>query len=310
VSVTLPDGLLEDYEVLRHGVGTHALPRDVLVVRGTDAESYLQGQCSQDVAALRPGESALSFVLGPEGKVDALVRVTRDDEEAFLLDTEAGLGEQVAARLARFKLRSKVEIEALPWTGVALRGEGIAVPDGPERRPTGWALPFHHAGWSGVDLLGAAPAPPPVARPASDEAFEACRIESGLPGPGELADHPIPQETGLVEQTVSFTKGCYTGQELVARLDARGNKVARRLMGVVFAELEVDPAALLGADLVVAVDGEPKVVGQVTSAAFCPGVGAPAGLSYVHRSIKDGGLVWAELEDDQVSAEVRPLPLA
>ena len=96
-------------------------------------------------------------------------------------------------------------------------------------------------GFSGVDLLGP---PPPAERSAwigdevvrcGPEAWEAARIEAGVPRNGrEIGEGTIAAEVGLVDRTVSFTKGCFTGQELVARLDARGSKVARRLGGVVF----------------------------------------------------------------------------
>ena len=100
-------------------------------------------------------------------------------------------------------------------------------------------------GWSGVDLLGPAPAGRPGARQlaarrvpcgADPRPWEAARIEAGVPlGGREVTGSTIAAEAGLVDRTVSFTKGCFTGQELVARLDARGSNVARRLCGVVVA---------------------------------------------------------------------------
>ena len=104
------------------------------------------------------------------------------------------------------------------------------------------ALPFEWNGWTGVDLLGPgrrrarpgrAALPAGVVRCGAD-AVEACRIVSGIPAMGtELTAKTIAAEAGLVERTVSFTKGCYTGQELVARIDARGSNVPRRLVGLV-----------------------------------------------------------------------------
>src|ERR1700722_5923856 len=115
-----------DYELLRTDVGSVALDRDVLRVSGPDAVSYLQGQLSQDVAALAVGESADSLILTPQGKLDAFLRVSRIGDEELILDVEAGFGDAVAARLARFKLRVHVDIEPLPWRGVALRGPRAA----------------------------------------------------------------------------------------------------------------------------------------------------------------------------------------
>ena len=104
------------------------------------------------------------------------------------------------------------------------------------------ALPFEWNGWTGVDLLGPQDVilgPGDTALPdgitaCGADAVEACRIVSGIPAMGtELTSKTIAAEAGLVERTVSFTKGCYTGQELVARLDSRGSNVARRLVGLV-----------------------------------------------------------------------------
>src|ERR1700729_4280692 len=101
VSMSDPAG---DYDLLRKDVGALWLDRDVVRVAGPDAVSFLQGQCSQDVAGLAVGESAWSFVLQPQGKVDALVRATRVGPDAMILDIEGGYGEALIARLSRFKL--------------------------------------------------------------------------------------------------------------------------------------------------------------------------------------------------------------
>ncbi len=145
------------------------------------------------------------------------------------------------------------------------------------------AVPFAVGGWKGCDLVGpdAASSVPDDAVWCDDEAWEACRIESGVPAMGrELDDRTIAQEAGLVPWTVSLTKGCYTGQELVARLDARGANVARRLCAVVPADpAAVDPSALDAATVMF----EGRDAGVVTSAAWCPGVGGAAGLAMVRR---------------------------
>ena len=218
----------------------------MLAVRGPDAEAYLQGQLSQDVAALAVGASADSLLLEPDGKLSALLRVTRTDGQGFVLDVDRGYGDAVLARLRRFLLRSKVELEQLAWRDLSLRGAGVGEAAAglltvlAERGVL--ALPFEWNGWTGVDLLGPEDVvlgPGDAALPdgitaCGAEAVEACRIVSGIPAMGtELTGKTIAAEAGLVERTVSFTKGCYTGQELVARLDSRGSNVPRRLVGVV-----------------------------------------------------------------------------
>ena len=233
--------------------------RDVLHVSGPDAESFLQGQLSQDITALAPTESAWSFVLQPQGKVDALVRVTRTKDDGWLLDVDPGYGEAVLARLNRFKLRVKADIEPVAWDEVADRiGPAIAVPHG------------------------------------ADE--ERVRIESGWPRMGaELTDKTIPAETGIVDRTVSFTKGCFTGQELVARIDSRGGNVARHLRGIRLAASDVP----VGAELVV--DG--KVVGALTS------VAGDIALAYVARDVVPPADAVVRWDRGEATARVEELPL-
>ncbi len=294
--------------------GAHVLARDVVVVRGTDAASYLQGQCSQDVESLAAGASAEALLLSPRGKIDAYVRVTRLAEQEFVLDGDGGTGPAVVARLERFRLRVDVDIALLPWACVAVRGPSAAraVAAGPAL-----VVPVAWPGLAGVDLLG----PTPEAGEASwlaeevvgcgDDAWEALRIEAGIPVSGrEITDETIPAEVGLIERTVSFTKGCFTGQELVARLDARGTKVARRLAGLVLTASSRDDLPPCGAT--VGGEGGPDS-GQLTSVAWSPGLDAAVGLSVLHRRINPPAAVEVRWEDGAehraARAEARPLPL-
>ncbi|MHB8681904.1 MAG: CAF17-like 4Fe-4S cluster assembly/insertion protein YgfZ [Acidimicrobiales bacterium] len=288
-----------DYDALRRGVAGRLVARDVLSVSGPDAAGYLQGQCSQDVEALAPGSAADALLLSPQGKLDALVRVTRRAEDEFVLDTEGGFGAVVAARLERFKLRTKAEITPLTWTCASVRGPAATAPE-----PSGDVLvvPFAWGGLAGFDLLGPGTSLPDGVPECREEAWEAVRVEAGIPVMGrELDERTIAAEADLLERAVSFTKGCYTGQELVARLDARGNRVARHLRGLVAGqELPV------GAELVDA--GSGKVVGAVTSSARSPVLG-PVALAYVHRDVTVPGAVSVRVGAATVDAEVRLLPL-
>jgi folate-binding protein YgfZ len=298
------------------------IPRDVVRVSGPDAEAYLQGQCSQDVSALVAGGSAESLLLSPQGKVEVYLRMTRLGDQEFLIDTDGGFGPAAVARLERFRLRMKVDLEPLNWACLAVRGPDAApaVTGAPEV-----VLSVAWAGLEGVDLLG----PPPaegtggwvaewvVAAP--PEAWEAVRIEAGVPVNGrELVEGTIAAEVGLVERTVSFTKGCFTGQELVARLDARGSKVARRLRGLVIetgpggGPFPPDAAPLLVGSAVRTHDGEHEV-GRLSSAAWSPGHGAPVALATLHRRIEVPEAVvvlWdAGNGEHRLLAQARVLPL-
>jgi len=295
-----------EVEALDQGAGVFLNGRDVISVRGDDAESYLQGQLSQDIAALAIGESSDSLVLEPDGKLTALVRVTRLDGLGYALDVEAGFGAAVEARLAKFLLRSAVEITRLDWRCVSLRGaqstSAASALLAALREGGVLVIPFEWGGFSGVDLLGTkdlvldptAGGWPPSIMPVGQEATEACRIAAGIPAMGrELSERTIAAEAGLVERTVSFTKGCYTGQELVARLDARGNNVPRRLVGVLGG---VDPdGPPLAFGMTLHAGDEPaeavsdKVVGTITSAAWNPKLGAWIALALLHRSVPSPG---------------------
>jgi folate-binding protein YgfZ len=307
--VSFTEDQAADYEALRTGIGGYRLARDVVAVHGPDAASYLQGQLSQDLDPVGFGSSADALLLEPDGKLVALLRVTRTGEQSFVLDADAGTVEAIVARLRRFTLRSRLTVEVQPWSCVALRGAGVPG-EPPAELPPGAevaALVDWH-GWRGLDLLGPDPASamPEGLRWCSSAAWEACRVESGVPVAGhELDGATIAAEVGLVERAVSFTKGCYTGQELVARLDARGSNVARRLRTVVLDDPDTDPAALAGAELTVA--GRERPVGALTSAAWSPVRASVVALAFVHRSVAVGDSVG--VGPSTLSAQVLDVPL-
>jgi folate-binding protein YgfZ len=319
VTGTGPPATDGGYGALHDGLAARVVGRDVLAVSGPDAAGYLQGQCSQDLDALAVGGSADSLLLSPQGKIDAVVRVTRTGDETFVLDTEDGSGPTARARLERFRLRTKVAFEPLGWACLSVRGPRApaGAPDGRSAGGPELVIPVVWPGWVGVDLLG----PWPVGDPdlegwlpegavrCDEDAWDAARIEVGVPVWGrEVTSSSIAAEVGLVDRTVSFTKGCYTGQELVARLDARGSNVARRLCGVVVAG-DVRPP--VGAS-VWTVDGEHEV-GGLSSVAWSPGLGATVALATLHRRVTPPEAVVVEWDGSgpvhRVDAEARPLPL-
>jgi folate-binding protein YgfZ len=237
---------------------------DVVRVTGPDAEAYLQGQLSQDVAGLGVGASAPSFLLEPTGKVSAWVQVHRDAGDAFTLSVDGGYGAAVAERLNRFRLRTKVDIESV-------------APD-PGAGPDAGALP-------------------------EDE-----RIAAGIPRMGAelVPGTTIPAEAGqrIIDRSVSFTKGCYTGQELVARIDSRGGNVPRHLRAVVIDGTAAD-APPAGAEI--HVDG--SVAGRLTSVAWSPGRRATIGLGYVARAVEVPAEATLRWEGGEVPGRICALPL-
>jgi folate-binding protein YgfZ len=278
---------------LREEMGAVRVARDAIRVAGPDAVSYLQGQLSQDIAALAVGSSAYTLLLQPQGKVDAWLRVTRVADEELVLDVDGGHGEAVLARLRRFLLRTKATIEPVDWTCVAVRGPGAgSISDG---------VTVQWPGIEGADLIGPSIEIPDGVREVDGAELEAIRIEAGVPAMGaELTDATIPAEAGqwLIDSSVSFTKGCYTGQELVARIDSRGGNVPRRLLGLVLAS---DDAPAEGAS--VAKDG--GEVGVVTSSAVSIALGRPVALAMIKRGVEPGD----EVTVDGRPATVRSLPM-
>ena len=209
-------------------------PRDYVRVAGPDAEDFLQRMLSNDVTAA----PCPALLLTPKARLIAPLVVVRREDHDFLLLTEPGLGETVRASLLRARFAAKVEIEPEEHNSVVVFGEN----DG---------IPSNEFGEAGSELLDAELEPT-----VADEELERMRIEAKVPAWGkELDDSILPAEAGLDETHVSFTKGCYPGQEPIARLHHRG-KVNRSLR-----VLEVE-AAEPGDEI----RHGGKVVGRVTSA--------------------------------------------
>ncbi len=285
---------------LRTTLGAAPIRRDVVRVHGPEAVDFLQGQLSQDVAALEVHASAPTLLLQPTGKVDAWLRVTRLGGDELLLDVDAGYGEAVLTRLRRFKLRTKAELELDVWAGLAIRGPGALDVDVPAGV---YGLSAEWPGVDGVDLLS----PGEIALagvPLVDAAaLEVLRIECGVPAMGaELTEATIPAEAGawLIASSVSFTKGCYTGQELVARIDSRGGNVPHPVRGLLLASA-LPPA---GAEI----RSGDKSVGTITSAA-CSSTRGNVALGVVGRGVEIGTVVEVRWADGHSMATLAELPL-
>lgn len=257
---------------LSTAVGACPTERGVLAVSGPDAEDFLQGQLSQDIAALVPGQSAWSLILQPQGRIDAFVRVTRQAADRFVLDTDGPL-EPVTARLQRFMLRTDVTLAPLNWQCIAVRGPGAA-----EAAVSGEVIGPVPTG--GVDVLGLAPAVSEEVPRIDPETLEAHRIRCGFPRMGvDIDDRTIPAEAEVVPWTVSFTKGCFTGQELVARMDSRGS-TAPRYLRLLTLEGRI---GLASGEPIASADG--TEIGTVTSAVWDAIAGATVALGYIKRSV-------------------------
>jgi folate-binding protein YgfZ len=217
-------------------------PRDFVGVRGPDTASYLQAMVSNDVEALGMGESCEALLLTPKARVIAPLVVFRRGVDDFLLLTEEGLGERVRAALVRSRFAAKCEIEPEDHTSVVVLGgsDGIATAD---------------FGVPAVEVLDE-----PLEPTVGDDELELLRIRAGTPRFGrELDDRVLPAEAGLDARAIDFEKGCYPGQEPIARQHYRG-RVNRGLR-----VLGLPGTALPAYDAELTYAGKP--VGRVTSAA-------------------------------------------
>jgi len=232
-----------------------ARARDFVRVAGPDAADYLQRMVSNDVEALTDGEACPALLLTARARVIAPLVVLRRADEDFLLLTEAGLGETVRGHLARMRLRAQCEIEPEVHGSVLVFGGG-----------DGFA----------TDWPGAREALDGGLEPTlSEEELELRRIENGVPRwAHEIDDRILPAEAGLDETHVSFSKGCYPGQEPVARLHFRGHP--NRGLRV----LELDDVPEQDASLL----HHGREVGRVTSAARRDD-GTVVALAYVRTEV-------------------------
>jgi tRNA-modifying protein YgfZ len=305
-----------EYLALTEGCGlVDRSERGKLALTGPGAKAFLAGQVTNDTEALTPGTGCYAAFLTPKGKMLGDLRVLDLGDELFL-DTERMALQALFDMIRRFKIGYQVELHkrTVERGLLSLLGPDAARIAGAETLPA-----VEHANAAveidgvaaivartdtGVDLLCDAADTDRLAKalrergaaPVCEEAAEIVRVERGRPRYGiDLDETVIPQEAGLNERAVSFTKGCYVGQETVARLYYRG-KPNRHLRG-----LRLSAPAEPGAELRL---GE-RVVGQLTSAVLSPAHG-PIGLALIRREAEPGATV--SVGEHGTSAEVLELP--
>ncbi len=263
-----------EYLALRSDAASVLGMHEALVVAGSDAVSFLTGILTQDIEGTGIGEVTRSMLLTTRGKVRALLWVLRGDDEVLLI-ADQGTGESVAEDLRRFKIRVDVQIDdPVPvvevWGPNAARGLGDVPDHGWIRTGDAVVAKVPLPGVTRFMVIGDADVHD--VRPAGLVAATAVRVEAGEPLTGrDLDDKTLVHETGLDTATVSYSKGCYLGQEVVARMEYRGH-VNRLLQGITVATNVLPPE---GAALIA---GE-KEVGRLTSVSESLSLRAPVGLS-------------------------------
>ena len=325
-----------EYQALRHAAGIVDLSfRGKLVATGEDRARFLQGMLSNDVEQLQPGQGNYCFLLNAQGHILADLNVLVQPER-LLLDCEPLVTEKLRMTLERYIIMDEVELEdrsadlgtlavegpaalqvvsaalgvealrleTLPAEPLAhlspdgksdfllvrtalttvLTGEGFWIVAPTEHLPNFWQKLTRAAGPLGGQPVGLA-------------ALEVARIEAGVPRYGaDIEERIIPQETGQF-RALSFTKGCYVGQEIVERVRSRG-RVNRKLVGLVAAA-----GSVLRAGMKIAAGD--RDVGRVTSAAHSFALGKPIALAYLRHEFSEPG---SQVEVEGTTAEVAPLP--
>lgn len=234
-------------------------------MRGPDAASYLQAMVSNDVEALAVGDACEALLLTPKARVIAPLMVLRRGVDDFLLLTEPGLGERMRSVLLRSRFAAKCEIEMEVHDSVVVLGEAEGIPSADYGVPA-------------VERLDGDQEPT-----VDDAELELLRIKAGTPRwAREIDDRILPAEAGLDERAIDFEKGCYPGQEPIARQHYRG-RVNRTLR-----VLAIDGVELPEYDAELTYDG--KVVGRVTSAALDGN--QVSALAYVRVEVPPDGVLY------------------
>jgi folate-binding protein YgfZ len=324
--------LIESYRALREHAALGAIaPRAVIAAGGADRARFLHGLLTNDVAALTPGSGCYAAWLTPQGRMITDVHVLAADDR-ILLDVPAQLAPDLVPRLDQFLFSEDVQLTDLSSALVAvwIHGPFAAPAVEPILGVSGlasWSAYQHSAAPFGdglarivrIDQLGVPGYGIYIDVPRESElraafeaggvpdahpdAVEAARVEAGYPVFGvDMTEDTIPLEAGIEDRAISFTKGCYVGQEVIVRVLHRGHgRVARRLIG-----LRLEVMVPRGARILA--DG--REIGAVTSAAQSPRVG-PVAIGYVHRDFTAAGTrVAVHTPARPVAAVVSDRPIA
>ena len=269
----------EGYEALRTGAAWLDLStRGRIAVRGRDRVRLLHNITSNEVKKMMPGAGCYAFLLNPQGRIQADLNLLSFADH-FLIDTEPDLREKVQQLICRYIISDQVELEDVTSQSAAIGVEGplaesLPLPDGCTRAP------FSLTGQPGYRIYCAAAEMAGIARQleaagaraATAEDARVVRIENGKPRYGEdIRETTLPQETQQMH-AVSFTKGCYLGQEIVERIRTQGH-VNKKLV-----RLEIDGLEPVAPGAKLVVDGQEA---EITSSVYSPHFGKTIALGYV-----------------------------
>ncbi len=315
-----------EYQATRQGVGVaNVSDRTQIRLTGEDRSSFLHNLCTNDIRKLSAGSGCEAYLLNSQGRILGYVHVFAE-EDSLVVDSDPGHSEALLAQLDRYLIREKVELSDAsegwgqllligPKADECLAGLNVTTPAIAPLSNCKASIAGHTVRlrrttlgsqtnllvvvqrdalfevWNTLREAGAVPI--------GASTVETCRIEAGSPIYGlDINERSLPQEVARDQQAISFTKGCYIGQETVARIDARGH-VNKFLVGVQFEGQELPAAETSLSDN----SGE---VGTVTSSSFSPTLNAPLALAYVKRGFDGEGQVF---QSPQGSATIVKLPV-
>jgi folate-binding protein YgfZ len=289
----------EGYQALRHGAAWLDLSkRGRILVRGRDRARLLHNVTSNEIKKMTPGSGCYAFLLSTQGRIQADCAIFCF-EDHFLVDTEPELREKVPQLILKYKVADQVEVEDIGESSTAIGLEGPAatavlaalhapVPGEPYAHLPWGELTVANlsvTGQPGFRIFGPPDRMPAWeaagAKPAAEADVRLVRIENGRPRYGEdIREMTLPQETQQMH-AVSFTKGCYLGQEIVERIRAQGH-VNKKLV-----RLAIEAPAALPPGVKLTADG--KEAGEITASIFSPETHNVAALAYVRTAYADSG---------------------
>ncbi len=315
-----------EYQAVRENVVVaDVCDRTQIALLGDDRATFLHNLCTNDIRKLAAGDGCEAFLLDAQGRILAYLFVFAQDD-AIIVESSPGHSEAILSQLDRYLIREKVELSDVSqtWGELLLAGPKISeilenlsarLPDEKPLSNCQTKLAGHVVQLRRVELAGTGSILIAAehaalldvwnalcnagAVPIGAATVDTVRIEAGSPVYGvDIHERSLPQEVARDDRAISFTKGCYIGQETVARIDARGH-VNKFLVGVQFKGREV-PAV----DTPLS-DGSSEV-GNVSSATFSGALDAPLALAYVKRGFEVEGQV---LESPNGPATVVTLPV-
>lgn len=312
----------EGYQALRATAGlTARTDRGLLAVTGAERLDWLQGLLTNDVKGLGPGAACYAAYLTPQGRMISDMHVVAL-EDRVLLDVPDRVAQGLRDRLDGLVFAEDVQVQDVSSATVGLELHGPTAPQVIGRALIAPGDPGEPAvvredriGLPGYGVYVARAHQASItdrlvqagATLVSQETLDVVRVEEGVPAFGaDMDEDTIPLEAGIEGRAISFTKGCYVGQEVIVRVTTRGGgRVARRLVGLVFGEAD----GVQAGDRLVAPGEEPRDIGRVTSVVWSPALGRVIGLGYLHRDfVEPGTTVAARTGDRQITAEVAKLP--